>query len=88
MPLEIILIGVVIIFFVTMIGLKLLPLRISVPLMLVALAVTVAAGLTEYSVRKGYCNKMGADITRVRRQLSCTNGIRPPPVDWARLLGF
>ena len=50
--------------------------------------IMVAAGLTEYSVRKGYCNQMGADLTSVRRQLWCTNGVKPPPVDWARLLGF
>ena len=62
--------------------------RIWVIFMLVAVTIMVAAGLTEYSVRKGYCNQMGADITRVRRQLWCTNGIQPPPVDWGRLLGF
>jgi hypothetical protein len=88
MSLEMILIGVVATWFAILVGLKYLPLRVSVPFMLVAVAVMVAAGLTEYSVRKGYCNQMGADIMNVRRQLWCTNGMKPPPVDWARLLGF
>jgi hypothetical protein len=88
MPLEVIVIGVVAIWFAILVALKLLPLRVSIPFMLVAVAIMVAGGLTEYLVRKGYCNQMGADITSVRRQLWCTNGIRPPPVDWARLLGF
>jgi hypothetical protein len=62
--------------------------RIWVIFMLLAVTIMVAAGLTEYSVRKGYCNRMGADITRAGRKLWCTNGIQPPPVDWGRLLGF
>ena len=49
-------------------------------------------GMTEYSVRKEYCDQMGANLTRRGKQLWCTNGMKPPPVDWTRdwghLLGF
>ena len=65
--------------------------RLGFSISCIAFALLAFGGMTEYSVRKQYCNQMGEDI-QPGRQLWCTNGVRPPPVDWSRdwghLLGF
>jgi len=52
------------------------------------LAVWAVGITTEYLLNNAYCNKIGAELTLVRKRTMCSNGVKPPPIDWSRAWSY